>query len=90
MSVSSGKTRVVFFRVTQQEFDEVMVFCRKRKIRSISDLARSGVRRILEEAQEVRSPECRQLCVLSLQNEIAALRVELDRLLGMLNAHTAD
>jgi hypothetical protein len=43
MSLTPSRTKVVYFRVSEAEFERYMAFCRSQGVRSISDLARSGL-----------------------------------------------
>jgi hypothetical protein len=49
MSLTRNRTKVVYFRVSEAEFDKYMAFCRAQGVRSISDLARSGLEVLLAE-----------------------------------------
>jgi hypothetical protein len=49
MSLARSRTRVVYFRVSEAEFEKYMEFCRSQGVRSISDLARSGLEVLVAE-----------------------------------------
>ena len=49
MNLSASRTRVVYFRVSEAEFERYMAFCREQGLRSISDLARSGLENLVAE-----------------------------------------
>jgi hypothetical protein len=51
MSLIRSRTKVVYFRVSEAEFDRYMAFCRAQGVRSISDLARSGLENLVAEDQ---------------------------------------
>ncbi|MGA2736256.1 MAG: hypothetical protein ABSG65_02275 [Bryobacteraceae bacterium] len=43
MNLTRSRTKVVYFRVSEAEFERYMEFCRSQGVRSISDLARAGL-----------------------------------------------
>jgi hypothetical protein len=49
MSLARSRTKVVYFRVSEAEFERYMAFCRSQGVRSISDLARSGLEILVAE-----------------------------------------
>jgi len=49
MSLTRSRTKVVYFRVSEEEFERYMAFCRSQGVRSISDLARSGLEILVAE-----------------------------------------
>lgn len=51
MSVSKPRTKVVFFRVSAEEFRELEILCSRVGARSISELARAAARRWMDESR---------------------------------------
>ena len=49
MSVLKPRNRLVYFRVTEEEFQQLNHLCISRGARSISDLARSAVRNLMQD-----------------------------------------
>lgn len=49
MNLTRSRTKVVYFRVSEAEFERYMAFCRSQGVRSISDLARSGLEILVAE-----------------------------------------
>lgn len=49
MNLARSRTKVVYFRVSEAEFERYMAFCRTQGVRSISDLARSGLENLVAE-----------------------------------------
>jgi len=49
MSLTRSRTKVVYFRVSEAEFEKYTEFCRSQGVRSISDLARSGLEILVAE-----------------------------------------
>jgi hypothetical protein len=49
MAVIRSRTKVVYFRVSEAEFEKYMAFCRSQGVRSISDLARAGLEILVAE-----------------------------------------
>lgn len=49
MTLARSRTKVVYFRVSEAEFERYMAFCRSQGVRSISDLARAGLEILVSE-----------------------------------------
>ena len=49
MNLTRSRTKVVYFRVSEAEFERYMAFCRAQGLRSISDLARAGLEILVAE-----------------------------------------
>jgi len=49
MTLIRSRTKVVYFRVSEAEFERYMAFCRSQGVRSISDLARAGLEILVAE-----------------------------------------
>jgi hypothetical protein len=49
MGLVGSRTKVVYFRVSEAEFERYMLFCRSQGVRSISELARSGLDILVDE-----------------------------------------
>ena len=49
MTLMRSRTKVVYFRVSEEEFEKYMAFCRTQGMRSISDLARAGLEILVAE-----------------------------------------
>jgi hypothetical protein len=49
MTLMRSRTKVVYFRVSEDEFERYMAFCRSQGVRSISDLARAGLEVLVAE-----------------------------------------
>jgi hypothetical protein len=49
MTLIRNRTKVVYFRVSEQEFERYMAFCRSQGVRSISDMARAGLEMLVAE-----------------------------------------
>lgn len=52
MSVLKARSRVVYFRVSEDEFNDFLKMCHAAKARSPSDLARSALQRMLKEEED--------------------------------------
>ena len=50
MSIRKPRSRLVYFRVSEDELQDVMRACESMGARSVSDLARSAVRQYIQEA----------------------------------------
>lgn len=51
MTLIRSRTKIVYFRVSEAEFERYMAFCRAQGVRSISDLARSGLENLVTETE---------------------------------------
>jgi glucose-6-phosphate-specific signal transduction histidine kinase len=51
MTLIQSRTKVVYFRVSEAEFERYMAFCRSQGVRSISDLARAGLEILVAEEE---------------------------------------
>lgn len=56
MSVLNPKTRLVSFRLSQEEYSELCALCSEQRARSISDFVRDSMHWILGRADESRYP----------------------------------
>jgi hypothetical protein len=62
MAVTKPRNRLVFFRVSEEEFQQLTMLCHDGKIaRSVSELARSAVGRFLVDHQITDQPVMNQL-----------------------------
>jgi len=52
MTLTPSRTKVVYFRLSEAEFERYMAFCRTQGVRSISDLVRSGLEILVAEERE--------------------------------------
>lgn len=55
MSVLSPKTRLVSFRLSQKEYEELRVLCMAQQARSLSDFVRDSMQRFIHPADTARS-----------------------------------
>jgi hypothetical protein len=80
MSLARSRTKVVYFRVSEAEFEKYMEFCRSQGVRSISDLARSGL--------EILVAEERGYTLSGLTERVTALSGLIARLSGTIQGLT--
>jgi DNA-binding transcriptional regulator GbsR (MarR family) len=57
MAVLKPRERLVYFRITEDEFHQFASVCEQEGARSISDLARSAVQRLIAECNRAREAE---------------------------------
>ncbi len=57
MAVLKPRERLVYFRITEDEFHQFTSVCEQEGARSISDLARSAVQRLIVECHREREAE---------------------------------
>jgi hypothetical protein len=80
MTLIRSRTKVVYFRVSEAEFERYMAFCRTQGVRSISDLARSGL--------ETLVAADREYALSGLTERVAALSGLIAKLSGTIQALT--
>jgi hypothetical protein len=80
MSLIRTRTKVVYFRVSEAEFERYTAFCRTQGVRSISDLARSGL--------ETLVAENRGYTLSGLTDRLAALNALIAGLSGIIESLT--
>lgn len=51
MAVLKPRTRLIYFRVSEEEFQRFSALCERSQIRSISDLARHAMERLMADPQ---------------------------------------
>lgn len=54
MAVLKPRERLVYFRVTEDEFHQFLTLCEQEGARSVSDLARNAVQRLIAECNRER------------------------------------
>ena len=60
MSVIRPRSRLVYFRVSEDEFNQFNQLCKTAGARSISDLVRLGLERIVQDRKGNRDDEVKQ------------------------------
>lgn len=80
MTLIQSRTKVVYFRVSEAEFERYMAFCRSQGVRSISDLARAGL--------EILVAEERGYTLSGLTERVTALSGLISRLSGTIQGLT--
>ena len=84
MPVLKRRSRIVSFRLSQEEYDALKDTCLAEGARSISDFARSAACRLARNGNG--SDETLQAAVLTLQERVEELDRELKRLAHLLEA----
>jgi hypothetical protein len=56
MSIQKPRTRVVYFRISEEEFGKLNQLCETQGARSLSDLARTAMRHMLGQANGETTP----------------------------------
>jgi hypothetical protein len=79
MSVLKPRNRLVYFRVSEDEFRELNHFRESMGVRSISDLARSAMQRLLKEGYQERSDAVSQRLI-ALETVVADLRQKVEKM----------
>lgn len=85
MAVLKPRNRLVYFRVSEDEFQRFMQLCEREGARSISDLARDAMHRLLESANGEESSPRVQL----LDKLIAEVSAQLQQLASLERHDTA-
>jgi hypothetical protein len=83
MSVLNPRNRLVNFRLSEAEFDELKSVCLERGARSISEFARSAVLRSL--GGQPTSGEADGEQVQNLERKVGTLEVRVDQLLNLIS-----
>ena len=78
MSVLKPRTRVVYFRLSEDEYEQLSRFCVNGNARSVSDFARSAVQEMLQRERSVE-PEMMKI-IQQLDKAIHQLTKRLDQL----------
>ena len=81
MSVLNPRNRLVNFRLSEAEFDELKCVCRDRGARSISEFARSSVLRSLDGQAAKQEASGEQ--VQDLERKVGSLEVRVEQLLHL-------
>ncbi len=89
MNLARSRTKVVYFRVTEAEFERYMAFCRAQGVRSISDLARSGLEVLIAEERGYTLSGLNER-VTALSSLIAGLSGTIQRLTEMVHGRKLD
>jgi hypothetical protein len=76
MTVLKSRKRVLFFRVSEEEYRQFCGLCESRGARCLSDLARTAVFRMMEEGNGGESGIPVSDAIRGMDSEIRALRVE--------------
>lgn len=87
MAVLKPRERLVYFRVSEDEFHQFVSVCEKEGARSVSDLARNAVQRLIAECHKNR--EDRELTpkVEKLEQAVAELTGLVQTLATLLRSH---
>ena len=77
MAVFKPRERLVYFRISEDEFRQFSSVCEQGGARSVSDLARSAVQRLIAEGQRQREGQEMEEKIRVLENLIAAVTEQL-------------
>ena len=89
MAVLKPRERLVYFRITEDEFHRFVSVCEQEGARSVSDLARSAVQRLIADCNRVREERELEPKVQTLERLIAELTAQLQLLATLLNKQGA-
>ncbi len=84
MSVLNPRNRLVNFRLSEAEFDQLKSVCLERGARSISEFARNAVLRSLDAQATAADPDAEQ--VQNLERKVGTLEVRVGQLLSLVGA----
>jgi len=88
MNVLKRRTRMISFRLSEEEYEGLKRICVRLGARSLSDIARDAVQQLLNNGAELKNDGSAQLRVL--YERIDALDREVKRLAGLVdNRNTA-
>jgi hypothetical protein len=77
MAVLKPRERLVYFRISEEEFRQFISACEQGGARSVSDLARSAVQRLIADGQRQREDKELEDKMRVLENLIAAVTEQL-------------
>lgn len=80
MAVLKPRERLVYFRVSEDEFRQFVSVCEQAGARSLSDLARNAVQRLIAEGQQQRERQELEEKIVVLERLIAAVTEQLQLL----------
>ncbi len=86
MAVLKPRERLVYFRVSEDEFRQFVSVCEQAGARSVSDLARSAVQRLIAEGQQRREGQKLEEKMQVLERLIIAVTQQLQLLAGQTSA----
>ncbi len=89
MAVLKPRERLVYFRISEDEFHRFVSVCEQEGARSVSDLARSAVQRLISNCDRNREERELQPKVEQLEKLIAELNGQLQLLGLLLKRHDA-
>lgn len=85
MAVLTRRARMVYFRISEDEFRQIMSVCEREGARSISDLARRAVQRLIADSNRHREEQDVASKVQMLEKLVAELTAQLQFLRSLLN-----
>jgi DNA-binding transcriptional regulator GbsR (MarR family) len=83
VAVLKPRERLVYFRITEDEFHQFASVCEQEGARSISDLARSAVQRLITECNRAHEAEGLAPKMESLEKMIAEVTAQLQMLAAL-------
>ena len=90
MAVLKPRERLVYFRITEDEFHQFAGVCEQAGARSISDLARNAVQRLIHEGYREQQNQEFAPKIQSLEKLIAEVTAQLQMLTSLRAAVVAD
>lgn len=88
MAVLKPRERLVYFRITEDEFHQFAGVCEQAGARSISDLARNAVQRLITEGQREQRDQDFAPQIQSLERLIGEVTAQLQMLTSLRAAST--
>jgi hypothetical protein len=88
MAVLKPRERLVYFRISEDEFHQFVGLCEKEGARSVSDLARSAVQRLIADGDRQREAQALAPRIELLDKLIAEVRIQL-QVLAAIHSQTA-
>lgn len=90
MAVLKPRERLVYFRVSEDEFRQFISVCEQAGARSVSDLARSAVQRLIADGNRQREDEELTNKMFRLERLIAQVTEQLQLLSGRAHGEVLD
>jgi hypothetical protein len=87
MAILKRRTRMLAFRISEEDYERLYSLCTSLGARSVSDLARTAVNRLIGAERGEGDPLVRHIQVLS--RTVSQLKATVDELESRLNRHGA-
>lgn len=81
----TSRSRMVYYRVSEKEFEDILSFCQQHAFRSVSDLSREALHRLLYRPSDMDPLKEITQTLQSMREEISAVHSEMERMRAVLS-----